>query len=180
MKKHGTRIYLAARYSRHPEMQQVARELEGMGYTITSRWIWGSHDIADGSIVPGETRAPLWGAEDWEDLVGADICLSFTEPPGEAAGRGRGGRHCEHGIALALDKRCIVVGYRENIFHWLEVVEFYATREECFMCLLSEALSRNSQALDPWLDSLPEVEMPEAKIDAIVARIRQAQEERTL
>ena len=34
-----------------------------------------------------------------------------------------------------------------------------------------------SEAIDGWLDSLPEGEIPEAQIDAIVAKIRHAQEE---
>jgi hypothetical protein len=134
------KIYLAARYSRFPEMQQYAKELAALGHTITSRWIWGQHDIADGSIVPTtEAQAARWACEDYEDLASADACLSFTEPPGERAGRGRGGRHCEHGIALALKKRCIVVGTRENIFHWLAVVEFYETWEACVTHLRHEA-----------------------------------------
>jgi hypothetical protein len=31
------------------------------------------------------------------------------------------------GMALATQKRCVIVGYRENVFHWLEQVEFFAT-----------------------------------------------------
>ena len=37
----------------------------------------------------------------------------------------RGGRHAEFGIALALGKRVIVIGPRENVFHALPAVERY-------------------------------------------------------
>lgn len=49
--------------------------------------------------------------------------ISFTEPP--RSGASRGGRHVEYGIALARGVRVIVVGFRENIFHWLPQVEFH-------------------------------------------------------
>jgi hypothetical protein len=131
----STRIYLAARYSRFPEMQGYAAALRARGYTITSRWILGDHDIR----AHGESEAaywmPRWAQEDYEDLCEADTVISFTEAPGDVLGRGRGGRHAEHGIALALQKRCIVVAYRENVFHWLPWVEYYATWEECLTAL---------------------------------------------
>jgi len=124
------KIYLAARYSRFPEMQEHAKKLEALGHRVTSRWILGNHDIRVAGDGVAAVVMPVWAREDYEDLAEADVCLSFTEPPGDVPGRGRGGRHCEHGIALALGKVCMVVGYRENIFHWLEAVVFCATWEE--------------------------------------------------
>jgi hypothetical protein len=59
---------------------------------------------------------------------GADVVINFTEPPRSKANRG--GRHVEYGIALAKGLRVIVVGYRENIFHWLPMVEFCETWED--------------------------------------------------
>jgi len=38
-------VYLAARYSRHPEMQQYAADLTAMGHEVCSRWIWGNHQV---------------------------------------------------------------------------------------------------------------------------------------
>lgn len=71
---------------------------------------------------------------DWEDVTGADLVISFTEAPRSSANRG--GRHVEYGIALALKKRVIVIGYRENIFHWLPQVEFFLTFEEAVKVLI--------------------------------------------
>jgi hypothetical protein len=129
------KIYLAARYSRFEEMQQYALALAAHGHTITSRWILGDHDIRAQGQSEADIYLPTWAHEDWDDLLDADACLSFTEAPSDAPGRSRGGRHVEHGIALALNKRCMVIGYRENIFHWLEPVEFYATFPECLAAL---------------------------------------------
>jgi nucleoside 2-deoxyribosyltransferase len=131
------RVYLAARYSRYPEMQDYAKQLSILGTTVTSRWINGDHDINIDGTTPGEPRL-RFAQEDWEDLLIADVVISFTEEPGKAGGRNRGGRHVEFGAALALGKRCIVVGHRENVFHELPAIEFYPTFGACLTELLIE------------------------------------------
>lgn len=118
------KVYLAARYSRHKELQRYAKQLEKLGYKVTSRWIWGDHQIDDEglSLQAKESERIRFAKEDWEDLINADICISFTEEPRST--NSRGGRHVEYGIALALNKRCIIVGWRENVFHCLPDIEF--------------------------------------------------------
>jgi hypothetical protein len=120
------KIYLMARYSRRVELQDYARQLEAVGCEITSRWIWGGHDLPR---VIGEGEANEYGRrfaeEDWKDLASADCCIAFTEPAGESKGRGRGGRMVEFGLGLAWGKRMIVVGRRENVFFYLPQVEQY-------------------------------------------------------
>ena len=68
-----------------------------------------------------EAERLRFASEDWSDLLGSDICISFTETPRNT--HSRGGRHVEFGAALALGKRCIIVGPRENVFHCLLEVE---------------------------------------------------------
>jgi len=129
------KIYLAARYSRFPEMQTYARDLEALGHHITSRWILGNHDIRSHGESEAASWMPLWAQEDWNDLRNAECCISFTEAPGDIPGRSRGGRHVEYGAALALGKQLIVVGYRENVFHWLPEATFVETWSECLKAL---------------------------------------------
>lgn len=112
------KIYLMARYSRHPEMQEVAKALEGLGHRVTSRWIWGEHQASDAQIASGtlgafERRLAL---EDIEDLNDAHMCIGFSEPLRTPS---RGGRHVELGIALACRKYVVVVGGAEHVFHAL-------------------------------------------------------------
>jgi len=123
----SVRIYLAARYSRRAEMQTYAEDLIAAGCTITSRWIYGSHQISDEGLSLEATAIDRrrFAEEDYADLISADICISFTEPPRST--NSRGGRHVELGIALGTGKQCIVVGHRENVFHCLPDVAFYAT-----------------------------------------------------
>lgn len=120
------KIYLAARYSRNPEMRGVRDVLEALGHEVTSRWI----DHHDGALLESVATAALnsdpasvrhYGQHDLEDLIASDIVISFTSTDGG----GKGGRHVEFGYALALNKRVIVVGPRENVFHTLSDVEHY-------------------------------------------------------
>lgn len=121
------KIYLAARYSRHPEMRRCREDLEALGHTVTSRWINGDYQMSNDSA--DEDQARRFAEEDWDDLAGADCVISFTEPPRST--NSRGGRHVEFGIALGRGLDAIVVGPRENVFHCLEGVDVYETWEAC-------------------------------------------------
>lgn len=124
------RIYLASRYSRREELCVYATRLLALGYWVTSRWLNGNHQVSDAGLSEQahEAERIRFASEDWNDLVDADTCISFTEEP--RGTNSRGGRHVEFGAALAYGKRCIVVGPRENVFHCLPEVEVYATWDE--------------------------------------------------
>lgn len=141
------KIYLAARYSRREELCQYRKELEAIGHEITSRWLNGKHQIDKAGVPIGDKGEKLvegdsaessaaadalrahFVTEDLTDVQSAYTVISFTEPPRSTFGN-RGGRHVEFGVALALHKRLIVVGYRENLFHYLPDVEFYESWQE--------------------------------------------------
>lgn len=120
-------IYLAARYSRRCELLGFARELEMRGHEVTSRWLTSDHLLPVGA--PPE-EGVHFALEDWYDCARAACTISFTEEPAKAGGRNRGGRHVEFGIAVALKQRVVVIGWRENVFHYLPHVEFYGTPAE--------------------------------------------------
>lgn len=141
------KIYLAARYSRREELCGYREQLRALGHEVTSRWLNGAHQISDGgqptgdhgeALVEGDARnagddgsqtaraASLreqFAREDFADVLACDLLIAFTEPPRSNASRG--GRHVELGLALGRMKRVWVVGYRENLFCWLEDVRFY-------------------------------------------------------
>lgn len=126
------KIYLAARYTRNKEMQDVARMLAAHGHTVTSRWHTGAHSMDDG-IEPdsgvGMERAARFAAEDLEDLMNASCVISFTEAPRTPT---RGGRHAEFGYGLAYQKKMILVGQREMIFHYLPQVQQFEDTNALF------------------------------------------------
>jgi hypothetical protein len=125
------RYYFAARYSRHPEMRSYRDQLVTAipGAVVTSRWVDGHPDgfAQDVSFTPeflGANPETCWinGRADIEDLLAAHTIVTFT-----GDGGGKGGRHIEHGYAIAAGKRLVVVGPRENIFHCHPATEVYAT-----------------------------------------------------
>ena len=122
------RYYLAARYSRAPQMRDVAQQLATLGHTCTARWIHGGHELTkEGSAQASDDARQRFALEDWTDLAAADVVISFTEEPRTTTTRG--GRHVEFGAALALGQLCLVVGPRENVFHHLPQVLAFDTRE---------------------------------------------------
>lgn len=126
------RVYLASRYTRRLEMRDKAIELEAMGHAITSRWLDGEYQL-DGAFAEAakayEDRAEMHPAAvnfalaDVADIRGSDLVLTFTERPRRL--RTRGGRHVEFGLAYALGKPIVIVGYQENVFHLLPGVTFF-------------------------------------------------------
>jgi hypothetical protein len=121
-------IYLAARYSRAAEMQGVRDVMQALGYEVTARWIDHHGGKYPGSFTPAQLNDdPVYCADiaecDLEDLRRAETVISFTC----ADNGGKGGRHVEYGAALALNKKLVIVGPRENVFHALPHVTHYHT-----------------------------------------------------
>ncbi len=139
------KIYLAARYSRRLELCGYREQLRKMGHTVNAVWLDGQHQISDTGMPIGESGEALvegddgptgarsvtlrnkFAGEDFRDIISCDMLIAFTEPPRSNASRG--GRHVELGIALGTMKRVWVVGYRENLFCWLDDVRFFETWE---------------------------------------------------
>ncbi len=139
------RIYLAARYSRRLELCGYRDRLIAAGHDVRARWLDGEHQISNEGKPIGENGEALvegddggsddrsaslrrqFAYDDLSDVEQCDTLIAFTEAP--RSGFSRGGRHVELGIAIGMDKRIIVVGHRENIFCWLDEVEFVETFE---------------------------------------------------
>lgn len=122
------KIYLASQYSRREELRGYMQELEKLGHAVTSRWLKFDHDLPIGGDPALGAR---FAREDFADLVAADLCISFTrDPSAPRTGRDRGGRHVEFGIAFGMAKGIWVVGFRENVFHYMEDVRFFPTWED--------------------------------------------------
>jgi len=149
-------VYLAARYSRREEICEYRSQLQEMGYTVQARWLNGGHQISNNGTPIGENGESLvedgstnvaaselrgkFAQDDWEDVTNAELVINFTETP--RSNHSRGGRHVEFGIALARGARVIVVGHRENIFHWLPSVEFHETWESAKSILADKSTSQ--------------------------------------
>ena len=112
------KFYFSARYSRLPELQAYAQELEALGHVVTSRWISDENENFDLELLDpsNRNRATAHLSNSLGDLTTADAVICFTEQPRTAT---LGGRHVELGVAIAMDKRVFIIGPTENIFYIL-------------------------------------------------------------
>lgn len=134
------RIYLAARYSRAEEMRKYRRVLETMGHSVTSRWIDQPHGGNSDKIRGEQDVAEQAAIEDMEDLIKADMVLSFAGNGDSTKKKAsKGGRHVEFGAGLALNKMSVVVGEPEHAFHWLPNIERYSSFEEFADAIASDS-----------------------------------------
>lgn len=113
------KIYIASLYSRRAEMEQIAMVLESNGFPITARWVYGGEDGLDNQAI-----AEL----DLDDVDDANLVLSFSCPYGTMF-KG-GGRCVEFGYGIARGKESVVIGERENVFHWLPDVKQFDTLDQ--------------------------------------------------
>ena len=88
------------------------------GHSVVSSWLNGDDEVVEnaGRYSPGASDVAV---KDLEDLLQADVLISFTEraeivPYLDAAARG--GRHVEFGYAIGTGKTLFIVGPTENVF----------------------------------------------------------------
>lgn len=137
------RIYLAARYEQHEEMRGVRDVLTALGHEVTSRWISGTEKADGTAFTPGELDSDYAASiarHDIEDVTRSDTLICFNDGT-----PGRGGRHVELGIAIALGRcgrvpmRIIICGPREHVFHALPEIEHYPDWPRLVMALTRES-----------------------------------------
>lgn len=126
------KIYIAAPFSTKDLVCHYQAQLQELGFIVTSTWQHESHppDIKHSEIAP--KLLTEHALNDIRDLNEADTLIFFSRDPEHAVVRG--GRHVEFGYALAQEKRIVVIGPFENVFHhlpwithfptWLDAVEY--------------------------------------------------------
>jgi hypothetical protein len=147
------RYYFAGAYERRAELKAYAERLHAarIGAMVLSRWLTQDQTGEDAGFKVGgmeteSARSAAWsyGRRDLEDLSCAQVIVSFT---GEGT---RGGRHVEHGYAMALSDsddprvwrpRLVVVGPREHVFHCHPATEVYPD----FEAFLNHEIQQNRE-----------------------------------
>lgn len=135
--------YLCARFGRRDELRGYAERLIlEFGIQTCSRWLFEDHAMTNTPTTEEEIDYNRrFAIEDLDDVLSADTLIAFTEPKIDEkllqfdsdyadlyptlVGAARGGRHVEFGYAANAGKRLIIVGTRENVFHWLPEIEQY-------------------------------------------------------
>jgi len=116
------KVYIASRFPDRDDCLYLKGQLEARGYQVTSTWLTpadgNSANMATlrGKHVECRQRA----IKDIEDIKAADVVVLMS--PKKAHRNGTGGRHVECGISIALGKPIILVGERENVFHYHPLV----------------------------------------------------------
>jgi hypothetical protein len=143
------KIYLAARYSRNSEMREYRDQLHSMGYKVTSQWI----DQHGGQELESFTSSKLnsdphycahFAQVDYSDLLISDMVIFFSSGNGS---QGKGGRHVEFGMAVALNKLVIIIGQRENVFHCFSDIHQFDTwnhAKDCLSSIVDSSSTRRS------------------------------------
>lgn len=111
------KVYIAGQYARRDEFAGYRTILEGLGITVTSRWLNEKGSLT-GQMGDNSTEFYVETATvDLEDIDSADAIVFFAENP--LVGVPRGGRHFEHGYAYGTGKPAFIIGPKENVFHYI-------------------------------------------------------------
>lgn len=121
------KVYLAAGFSKKEIIADRTRELRELGVEVTSTWPWETASAASNLGDVSNEYSKENAFRDIQEIREADTLILFTQDP--TIPFVRGGRMHEAGYAHGLGHRIIVVGPRENIFHYLENVEVYSDWE---------------------------------------------------
>src|SRR6266702_6113809 len=111
------KVYVAAASYRQREARNLFRRLERHGLEVTGTWVF-KRSLGEVETFPTEA------ARDLAQIDEADLVVTLTENP--RARRPKyttGGRHVECGYALGKGRPLVVVGPKENVFHYLPNVE---------------------------------------------------------
>lgn len=115
------KVYIAAPFIMQAEIRDLCRQLEQELIFVTCRWPWEEKPLGGYTDEFYASRA----LQDLTEIDAADFVLLI----GTVLSR-TGGKHFEAGYAVAKGKRLVVIGQRENVFHYLPDVEFVADWEE--------------------------------------------------
>lgn len=121
-------VYIAARFARAQEAQFIARRLAPR-HRVASQWHAYPEEF-DTTVHNNHSQVARWDLSGfnphwtidrdsaWGGLDVAD-CVIFLSEEGDVENGTRGGRHFELGYAYAKGKLCVILGPRENTFHYL-------------------------------------------------------------
>lgn len=111
------RVYVAGRFTGRHRIKMEA-ETSILGANIVSTWL----NATEADYPYPTEQAAGYAIRDMEELASADVLIVDTLDDSNT-----GGREVEFGAAWASGKKCIVVGPRRNVFHYLPTVEHYDT-----------------------------------------------------
>lgn len=136
-KRGKLKVYLAARFSAKEQVKLYAKELADVNIECTSTWLDEAADPKTTLDKHSDSYLLNTAMVDIKDMLRSNAVVFFAVDPKEPTPRG--GRHFELGFAYGKGIPCIVVGPKENIFHYLPDIKIVPTFEDAKMELLSKS-----------------------------------------
>ena len=133
-------VYIAAPFSYKDDLKSFRAELEERRIEVTSRWLDEcAAPTATLDQFPDDYHLDTTNT-DINDINRCNVLVLFTiDPLGPP--KPRGGRHWETGYAYAKGKEIVIIGPRENIFHYLPDVKVFSTKTEALYYLYKRSLN---------------------------------------
>lgn len=131
MKK--TKVYIAASYPRKAEAAKLAKDMKKyVNYEVISGWMFEDEGYTSDERVAesvGEMTVRMEAAalRDFDEVMECNLLVCLTDGDVQLT---RGGRHSELGIALGMGKDVVIIGEREQVFHYHQDVVVYSCVEE--------------------------------------------------
>lgn len=118
------KVYLASQYCTKDQISKYAAELRENGIEVTSSWLEEPHSPNTQMSELSPEQHTFYALNDLNDVDRSDMLVFFSVDPSIAAKRG--GRHVEFGYAIKAGLPILVVGPKENIFHYLPNINHVA------------------------------------------------------
>ena len=130
-------VYLADQYKHKDKISLYSQELKANGINVCSSWIEEPHG-ADATLKDiSKFNKQAYVNRDIAEIGDCDIFVLFTVDP--SIPTVRGGRHFESGYAYGQGKPVLIVGPKENLFHYLNDIRSVDTWTEAKELLLKVA-----------------------------------------
>lgn len=134
------RVYIASAFNTIATIRQYRDELKAIGIDCTSTWADETADpniqMTDKSLT--DSFLLFTAITDIKDIDRSDAVVLITQEPTKPFVRG--GRMHEFGYAMGREKKLIICGPKENIFHYLPSVTECKDFEETKQALLKYQL----------------------------------------
>ena len=121
------KFYLASRYDGKLALREIRDKLIAMGHGPCSSWLDEREPLDIQVDDVGPELLQWYALQDVAEILDCDTFVHFQNKNRPNI---RGGALVEFGIALANEKKLIVVGDRTHIFDFMPVVTHFATTGE--------------------------------------------------
>lgn len=115
----GTRrpqYYIASAFTRKEEMRYIRSTMQAAGFNVVADWLDEPAESDD--TAPTDEYREACALLDLKNVNECDVFVCFIGGVGS-------GHHTELGLALCGGKRIVLIGKKNNIFHYLPLLDYF-------------------------------------------------------